>query len=71
MLETAYTKEKQQLLREISILPDHFEDERLTIHFTAGQISLYTLKQAKGFEFTDQQLVHVFLRLLEYMLLLG
>jgi hypothetical protein len=58
-------------LRELSILPDRFEDERLTIHFAAGQISLYTLKKAKGFEFTDQQLVHIFSRLLEFMLLLG
>jgi hypothetical protein len=58
-------------LKELSILPDHFEDERLTIHFSAGQISLYTLKKAKDFEFTDQQLVHVFSRLLEFMLLLG
>jgi hypothetical protein len=52
-------------------LPDHFEDECKTIHFAAGQISLYSLKQAKDFEFTDQQLVHVFSRLLEFMLLLG
>ncbi len=52
-------------------MPDHFEDERLTIHFAAGQTSLYTLKQAKDFEFTDQQLVHVFSRLLEFMLLLS
>jgi hypothetical protein len=58
-------------LRELSILPDRFEDERLTIHFTAGQTSLYTLKQAKDFDFTDQQLVHIFSRLLEFMLLLG
>ncbi len=43
-LEAAYTQEKQQLLKELSILPDHFEDERLTIHFTAGQTSMYTLK---------------------------
>jgi hypothetical protein len=52
-------------------LPNHFEDERNTIHFPAGQISLYTLKKVKGFEFTDQQLVHIFSRLLEFMLLLG
>jgi hypothetical protein len=52
-------------------LPDHFEDERLKIHFAAGQISLYTLKQAKDFEFTDQQLVHLFSQLLDFMLLLG
>jgi hypothetical protein len=58
-------------LKELSILPDHFEDERLRIHFTTGQTSLYTLKQVKGFEFTDQQLVHIFSRLLEFMLLLG
>jgi hypothetical protein len=58
-------------LRELSILPDNFEDERLTIHFAAGQTSLYTLIQAKGFEFTDQQLVHIFSRLLEFMLLLS
>jgi serine/threonine protein kinase len=58
-------------LREIAILPDHFEDELKTIHFVAGQISLYTLKQVKDFEFTDQQLVHIFSRLLEFMLLLG
>jgi serine/threonine protein kinase len=58
-------------LRELSILPNHFEDERLTIHFAAGQTSLYTLKKTKGFEFTDQQLVHIFSRLLEFMLLLG
>jgi hypothetical protein len=32
---------------------------------------LYTLKKVKGFEFTDQQLVHVFSRLLEFILLLG
>jgi hypothetical protein len=58
-------------LRELSILPNHFEDERNTIHFPAGQISLYTLKKVKGFEFTDQQLVHIFSRLLEFILLLG
>jgi hypothetical protein len=58
-------------LRELSILPDHFEDERNTIHFASGQTSLYTLKKVKGFEFTDQQLVHVFSRLLDFMLLLG
>jgi hypothetical protein len=58
-------------LKELSILPDHFEDERNTIHFAAGQISLYTLKKVKGFEFTDQQLVHIFSRLLKFMLLLG
>jgi hypothetical protein len=58
-------------LKELSISPDRFEDERKTIHFAAGQISLYTLKQVKGFEFTDQQLVHVFSRLLEFMLLLS
>jgi hypothetical protein len=58
-------------LRELSILPDHFEDERNTIHFAAGQTSLYTLKKVKDFEFTVQQLVHVFSRLLEFMLLLG
>jgi serine/threonine protein kinase len=58
-------------LRELSISPDHFEDERLTIHFAAGQISLYTLKQTKDFEFTDQQLVHIFSRLLDFMLLLS
>jgi hypothetical protein len=52
-------------------LPDHFEDECLTIHFAAGQTSLCTLKKVKGFEFTDQQLVHVFSRLLEFMLLLS
>jgi hypothetical protein len=52
-------------------LPDHFEDETNTIHFAAGQTSLYTLKKAKGFEFTDQQLVHIFSRLLEFMLLLS
>jgi hypothetical protein len=52
-------------------MPDHFEDEHLTIHFTAGQTSLYSLKKAKDFEFTDQQLVHIFSRLLEFMLLLG
>ncbi len=52
-------------------MPDHFEDERLTIHFTAGQTSLYTLKQVKDFEFTDQQLVHIFSRLLEFVLLIG
>jgi serine/threonine protein kinase len=32
---------------------------------------MYTLKQAKGFEFTDQQLVHIFSRLLEFILLLS
>jgi hypothetical protein len=32
---------------------------------------LYTLKKAKGFEFTDQQLVHIFSRLLEFILLLS
>ncbi len=58
-------------MRELSILPDHFEDERNTIHFAAGQTSLYTLKQAKDFEFTDQQLLHIFSRLLEFMLLLS
>jgi hypothetical protein len=58
-------------LKELSILPDYFEDKRLTIHFAAGQTSLYTLKKVKGFEFTDQQLVHIFSRLLEFMLLLG
>jgi hypothetical protein len=58
-------------LKELSILPDHFEDESNTIHFAAGQISLYTLKKIKGFEFTDQQLVHIFSRLLEFILLLG
>jgi hypothetical protein len=58
-------------LRELSILPDHFEDERLTIHFAAGQSSLYTLKKVKDFEFTDQQLVHIFSRLLDFMFLLG
>jgi hypothetical protein len=58
-------------LKELSILPDHFEDECNTIHFTAGQISLYTLKKVKGFKFTDQQLVHIFSRLLEFILLLG
>jgi hypothetical protein len=58
-------------LKELSILPDRFEDERKTIHVAAGQISLYTLKKAKDFEFTDQQLVHIFSRLLEFMLLLS
>jgi hypothetical protein len=58
-------------LRELSILPDHFDDESNTIGFAAGQISLYTLKKVKDFEFTDQQLVHIFSRLLEFMLLLG
>jgi hypothetical protein len=58
-------------LKELSILPDRFEDERKTIHFAAGQTSLYTLKKFKGFEFTDQQLVHIFSRLLEFMLLLS
>jgi hypothetical protein len=52
-------------------LPDHFEDERLMIHFAAGQTSLYILKKVKGFEFTDQQLVHIFSRLLEFILLLS
>ncbi len=52
-------------------MPDHFEDELKTIHFAAGQISLYTLKGARDFEFTDQQLVHIFSRLLEFILLLG
>jgi hypothetical protein len=58
-------------LRELSILPNHFEDERRTIHFAAGQTSLYILKKLKDLEFTDQQLVHIFSRLLEFMLLLG
>ncbi len=58
-------------MKELSILPDRFEDERLTIQFAAGQISLYTLKQYKYFEFTGQQLVHIFSRLLEFMLLLS
>jgi serine/threonine protein kinase len=58
-------------LRELSIFPDHFEDEGNTIHFAAGQTSLYNLKKFKDFEFTDQQLVHIFSRLLEFMLLLG
>jgi hypothetical protein len=58
-------------LRQLSILPDHFEDERLTIHFNAGQISLYTLKKVKDFMFTDQQLVNIFSRLLEFMPLLS
>jgi hypothetical protein len=58
-------------LRELSILPNHFEDERNTIHFAAGQTSLYNLKKFKDFEFTDQQLVHIFSRLLEFILLLG
>ncbi len=70
-LEAAYTQDKQQLLKELSILPDSYEDERKTIHFAAGQTSLYTLKQARDFEFTDQQLVHVFSRLIEFMLLLS
>jgi hypothetical protein len=43
-LEAAYTQEKQQLLKDLSILPDHFEDQSLAIHFSAGQTSLYTLK---------------------------
>jgi hypothetical protein len=51
-------------------LPDHFEDELNTIHFAVGLTSLYTLKKVKDFEFTDQQLVHIFSRLLEFMLLL-
>ncbi len=58
-------------MKELSILPDHFEDERLTIHFAAGQTSLYTLKKVKDFEFTAQQLVHIFSRLLEFVLLLS
>jgi hypothetical protein len=32
---------------------------------------LYTLKKVKDFEFTDQQLVHIFSRLLEFMLLVS
>ncbi len=58
-------------MRNLSILPDRYEDERNTIHFAAGQTSLMNLKQAKDFEFSDEQTVHIFSRLLEFMLLLS
>ncbi len=59
------------ILSKLSILPDHYEEEHLTIHFAAGQASLMNLKKTKSFVFIDQQIVHIFTRLLEFMLLLS
>jgi hypothetical protein len=58
-------------LKSIAVLPDVYDDNLKTIHFEAGATSLMTLKKRKDFKFTSEDLVHLFTRLLEFVLILS
>jgi serine/threonine protein kinase len=52
-------------------LPEIYDDNLKTIHFDASIISLMTLKKRKDFKFSSEHLVHIFTRLLEFVLMLS
>jgi hypothetical protein len=63
-------KEHDKQLKNFAILPQKFNDEEKTISFLPGVCSLKDLIDHPAFICTEDQAVHVFSTLLDFMLLL-
>jgi hypothetical protein len=58
-------------LIKVTKLPDSYDDQQKSIRSITGLTTLMDLKQIKGFKFTDQQIVHVFSNLSQFVLLMN
>jgi serine/threonine protein kinase len=69
-LNSSYSGDQKKLLNSLSILPSHYDMPLKTIHFAVGQASLMDLKKSEIFQFNSQHLVHLFTRMLNFILVL-
>jgi serine/threonine protein kinase len=70
-MKSYFTQDEYEKLKNLAILPDFYDENLKTIRFDAYSTSLMRLKKNKYFKFSSENILHIFVRLLEFVIMLS